>query len=286
MSAILQLGTHLGWVGQKDYSYMLAKALLYLHTHFYTLFHNSAMLLTPAWFVIHQISTAFSPFLLTLPSQPFPTLDWSVWLFLTKDKLLHKPYRLTACFYFRRLWMSKNTLNLTLVFQGVRNPFQLGDICRPNAHVLWPVIWAIHETGYGLWQTPVESRPEWQSSQYSPPKSLVPVFFTHRTTLSKFCFSRNGLKQEENTVGGRIPRLSTRRQRLNMANAPGGLRHQKSTFWRTKSLWKTVRTRRTQLANNAALTVRWKRNIWSFSKGKGLRGFSASWLPGISFTES
>lgn len=147
MSTMLQLRTYLGWVGGKEYSYSLEKTLLFLHPIVpFSIFTTVRCY----WLVFNLWSTKLPhPFLLSsccLASHP-PCCIWvhdSSW---RKINFCTKPYRLASCLVFWRLWLSKITLNLTLVFQGAWKPFQLGDVFRLNAQMLWPIIQVMHEIG-------------------------------------------------------------------------------------------------------------------------------------------
>lgn len=100
-----------------------------------------------------------------------------------KINLCTKLHRLITWLVFWSLWLSKITLNLTFIFLSAWNLF--GDLCRLNAHMLWPLIWDVHEIGSSL-TDPVEYWCEQQSSQYNPPKSLLPILLAHKTASSNF----------------------------------------------------------------------------------------------------
>lgn len=104
-----------------------------------------------------------------------------------------------------------------------------------------------------------------------------------QNNLSEFCLSRNGLKKKKKTPClWKDYSFEDKERKTQSHKCIGVVRHQKSTFWSSKSLWKTTRPRRSHFPNKAALTARWEHNIWSFSKGKNSRDYSASWLPRIS----
>lgn len=181
MSAIRQLRTHPGWVGRKHYSYILAKTFLFLHTIFTTVQHY--------WLMLSLWSTKFPhPFLLSsccLASHS-PCCIWVYDLLLTEDKPLHKTLQTHILRGFLEVVTVKNQSEFDSRLPGCLKPvsawWHLQAECPHALTCHSSHSWNREQ----LWQIPVGSQPEWQSSQYTPPKSPVPVFFAHATTSANF----------------------------------------------------------------------------------------------------
>lgn len=192
MSAILQLRVYLGWVGQKDYSYVLEKTLLYLHIHFYTLFSqqwnatDSCLVCDPPNF--HS--------LFSLAHVASPAIPHALWLFLTKDKLLHKTLQTPSLLVFLEAVSVKKHSKFDSCLSGCLKPisawWHLQAKC-PRAltcHLSHSWHTLTNTCGVPTWMTVFSTL----SSKISSTSILHP-----QDKLSKFCFSTNGLKQEENS---------------------------------------------------------------------------------------
>lgn len=126
--------------------------------------------------------------------------------------------------------------------------------------------------GVLVWAAILSVQPSKISIAYTP---------SPQNSLIKFCFSINGLKQEASATFVEWFLI------LGLGEGDSIWQvHRSSQISEKHILEKQIPVRhneakKSSFPNNAALSVRWEHNIWSFSAEESSRDYLASWLSGI-----